>query len=164
MNGERQAEGGVRALAMAAQGGNICTRINKKGIIAKKPIVDWTDEICDLFIAEYNVPLSRAYTEYGLKRTGCFCCPYALDVEKNLENLHTYEPNRYKAALFYLKDVYIAQGVKLDFDDAYMQEYAEKWKEYETMRYEMLKKYRPDCTLVKQYEQEQAAGVQLCFL
>lgn len=164
MNGERQAEGGVRALNMARLGKNICTQINKKGLIIKKPIVDWTDEICDLFIAEYNVPLSRAYTEYGLKRTGCFCCPFALDIQDNLKNLYKNEPNRYKAALFYLKDVYIAQGVKLDFDDAYMQEYAEKWKSYEVMRYEMLKKYRPDCKLVKQYEQEQEQGVQLSFL
>lgn len=162
LNGEREAEGGVRALAMAKQKGNICTKINKKGFIAKKPIVDWSDKICAAFIKAYNIPLSIAYTEYGLTRTGCFCCPFALDIENNLENLHKNEPNRYKAALFYLKDIYIAQGVKLLFDSEYMKEYVEKWKEYEPMRYETLKKYRPDCKIVTEYEESKSNG-QLSF-
>lgn len=75
-----------------------------------------------------------------------------MDVDKRLEVLHTYEPNHYKAALYFLKDVYIAQGVELQFDEDYMREYKEQWIEYEPMRYEMLKKYRPDCMICKKYE------------
>lgn len=124
------------------------------GITSVSPIFDWTDDICEEFIQKYNVPLSRAYTEYGETRTGCFLCPYGLNVDKRLESLHTYEPNHYKAALYFLKDVYIAQGVELPFDADYMKEYKEQWIEYEQMRYEMLKKYCPDCIICKRYEKE----------
>lgn len=65
-----------------------------------------------------------------------------------------HEPNRYKASLFYMKDVYIAQGVQLPFDPEYMQEYEAAWQNYEVMRYEMLKKYRPCCKLVKQHKKK----------
>ena len=64
-----------------------------------------------------------------------------------------YEPQKYKASMFWLKDVYIAQNVILPFDEEYEKERVEKWeKEYEPMRYEMLKKYRPDCKICKDYE------------
>lgn len=158
--GMRMDEGGVRAIAYekkAKYEKAPCTTI-KDGLTLKNPIIDWSDNICEMFIKEYNVPLSKAYTVYGLRRTGCFCCPYAKDLYNNLENLHKNEPNRYKAALFYLKDVYIAQGVQLKFDSAYMKEYTEKWKCYEIMRYEMLKKYRSNCRLVKKYEKENENG------
>lgn len=155
MSGLRISEGGVRAINIVQRGSNICTKIKDDGYIEKSPIIDWTDEACDEFIKAYNVPLSKAYTEYGMKRTGCFCCPFALNIAYNLESLHRNEPNRYKASLFYLKDVYIAQGVKLPFDAEYMKEYNEKWKQYEPMRYEMLKKYRPDCQLVRRYESKE---------
>lgn len=130
-----------------------CTHVSG-GVTSVSPIFDWADDICEEFIQKYNVPLSRAYTEYGENRTGCFLCPYGLDVDKRLESLHTYEPNKYKAALYFLKDVYIAQGVELPFDLDYMKKYKEKWVEYEKMRYEMLKKYRPDCMICKKYEKE----------
>lgn len=161
MTGEREAEGGLRSMhvAISESKGNACTSIVDRGIIKKKPIVDWSDDVCNAFISLYSVPLSKAYTEYGATRTGCFCCPFALDIADNLEMLHEYEPNRYKAALFYLKDVYIAQGVILLFDSDYMHDFEEKWKKYEVMRYEMLKKFRPDCRIVKNFEH----GTQLSF-
>lgn len=130
-----------------------CTNVSG-GVTSVSPIFDWSDDICEEFIQKYNVSLSRAYTEYGEDRTGCFLCPYGLNVDKRLELLHTYEPNKYKAALYFLKDVYIAQGVELPFDVDYMEKYKEQWVEYEKMRYEMLKKYRPDCMICKKYERK----------
>ena len=41
-------------------------------LINKLPIIDWTDKDIEDFINEYNVPLSKAYTEQGYERTGCF--------------------------------------------------------------------------------------------
>lgn len=68
-----------------------------------------------------------------------------MHLANNLEKLYQYEPNRYKAAMFWLKDVYIAQNVILPFDAEYEKERKEKWhKDYERMRYEMLEKYRPE--------------------
>ena len=158
MTGIRNAEGGARELnyAVRANKGNIkiCTAVDKKGFIKKSPIIDWTDEDLDEFIQKYNVPLSRAYTEYGFRRTGCMACPFARNVAFDLKYLHDHEPNRYKAAMHWLKDVYIAQNVILPFDEAYERERERMWwNVYEPMRQEMLRKYRPNSRLIKEYDQ-----------
>lgn len=158
LTGMRAAEGGQRQFNFDKAikiGKAPCTTIKKNGFIQKSPIVDWTDDICEQFIKKYNVPLSAAYTEYGMTRTGCFLCPYDQDITERMRILKEYEPNRYKASLFYMKDIYIAQGAQLPFDPEYMQEYETAWKNYEVMRYEMLKKYRPCCRMVKQREKKE---------
>ena len=155
--GVRTAEGGARTLNAAAlaekKGNRICTAISG-GIIKKAVIIDWPDEALEEFIQKYNVPLSDAYTKYGFHRTGCMACPFAQDVDNDLHYLHDYEPNRYKAAMHWLKDVYIAQNVILPFDKAYEAEREKTWREvYEPMRQEMLRKYRPNSRLIKDGEQ-----------
>lgn len=150
--GIRMTEGGAREqnyLMRVKNGGKPCTWL-KHGVIQKAPIIDWADEDIEEFIEKYKVPLSKAYTEFNFKRTGCCACPFALDVDHNLEYLFNHEPNRYKAMMFWLKDVYIAQNVKLPFDPIYEREREEKWAtEYEPMRQEMLRKYRPNSRLIK---------------
>lgn len=154
--GIRSAEGGIRKIETSRRthfGGKICTVETDHGI-RKYPIIDWTDEDVDEFIKQYNVPLSDAYTKYGFKRTGCMACPYAREVDKDLEYLYYHEPNRYKASMFWLKDVYIAQNVELPFDEAYEKEREKEWRlRYEPMRQEMLRKYRPNSRLIKEGEQ-----------
>ena len=127
MVGIREGEGGARS--MNAKSRSMKTDDNKTpctvitgGVIKKMPLIDWTNEIVDEFIKEHSVPLSTAYTEYGFDRTGCMGCPFAKNVAFNLKYLYDYEPNRYKAAMHWLKDVYIAQGVRLPFDEAYERE------------------------------------------
>lgn len=149
LTGVRSGEGGVRELATLkrlANGGKLCTYV-KDGCTVKMPIIDWTDEDVEMFVEKYNVPLSKAYTEYGMTRTGCMGCSFSRDLKDNLEILYKYEPNRYKASMFYLEDVYIAQNIKLPFDEEYEKKRKEKWLEdggYFDMRLEMLKKYRPE--------------------
>lgn len=145
--GMRMAEGGAREFLYnrKKESGNICTSI-KNGLIEKSPIIDWSDEMCDWFINEFDVPLSKAYTDYGFSRTGCFLCPYNRQLKEDLETLKAFEPSAYKVSIYWLKDVYIAQGIQLDAPE-YMAEYNEQWAMYDAMRYEMLKKYRPDCKL-----------------
>ena len=124
MLGVRMGEGGVRenaALKRLSTGGKLCTWV-KHGVIQKAPIIDWAEDEIDEFIETYHVPLSKAYTEFNFKRTGCCACPFALDVDRNLEYLFNHEPNRYKAMMFWLNDVYIAQNVKLPFDPNYERE------------------------------------------
>lgn len=124
MQGIRVSEGGAREAASVrrlANGGKLCTWV-KKGIVQKAPIIDWSDEDIETFIKEYDVPLSEAYTKYYFHRTGCMACPYALDVSNNLKYLFDHEPNRYKASMYWLKDVYIAQDVRLPFDPEYERE------------------------------------------
>ena len=122
--GLRQDEGGVRSInaqVRLKQNGKLCT-YTRNGKVFKAPIIDWRDKDIDEFIRRYDVPLSDAYKKYGLKRTGCMACPFSLRNRENLEYLFNHEPNRYKAAMHWLKDVYIAQNVILPFDEAYERE------------------------------------------
>lgn len=155
-SGIRINEGGVRELdakRRVINGGKLCT-YSKHGVIYKLPIIDWSDEDVEEFVEKYNVPLSDAYTKYGFDRTGCMACPFAKRIEYNLKYLYEHEPNRYKAAMHWLQDVYIAQNVVLPFDEAYERERVRMWRTtYEPMRQEMLRKYRPNSRLIKQAEQ-----------
>ena len=165
--GLRMDEGGARLLntqrrILESGKQKICTAIDKKGHIKKTPIIDWTDKDVEEFIKEYNVPLSRAYTEYGLDRTGCMGCPFSEKIATNLWILHEFEPNRYKASMHWLKDVYIAQNVKLPFDEAYEREREREWEtKYEPMRQEMLRKYRPNSKLIKDHIQLSIFGEEI---
>ena len=156
IQGVREAEGGARASATNTRvrtGGKLCTWL-KDGIIQKAPIIDWKDSDVEEFIEKYNIPLSKAYTEFGFDRTGCMACPYARHVDEDLKYLYFNEPNRYKASMFWLKDVYIVQNVILPFDEAYEREREREWHElYEPMRQEMLRKYRPESRLLREGEQ-----------
>ena len=156
MQGVRISEGGARDSAATKRvnsGGKLCTWV-KNGIIQKAPIIDWNDEEIEEFIASYDVPLSEAYTKYGFDRTGCMACPFSKYIAHDLEYLHEHEPNRYKAAMHWLKDVYIAQGVRLPFDTCYERDRETAWKEkYEPMRQEMLRKYRPHSRIIKDGDQ-----------
>lgn len=156
ITGVRVSEGGARAVSYktkAKKTGKLCT-FTKNNIIYKMPIIDWTDEDIDNFIEKYNVPLSDAYTKFKMQRTGCMACPYSRRISEDLRYLYEYEPNKYKASMHWLKDVYIAQNVMLPFDEKYEKERIAKWhNDYEPMRQEMLRKYRPKSKLIKEYEQ-----------
>lgn len=152
MLGLRASEGGARESAMATRvrfGGKPCTWMKGK-IIQKAPIIDWTDEDVEKFITEYHVPLSDAYTVHHFDRTGCMACPYSKNIDHDLEYLFYHEPSRYKAAMHWMKDVYIAKNVCLPFDEEYEREREQTWQElYRPMRIEMLEKYRPNSRLLK---------------
>ena len=151
--GTRNAEGGARnyiAQLRATRKKGICTTIQPNGLIQKMPIIEWSEEEAEQFISRYNVPISRAYSEFGFDRTGCMACPFSKKLPHDLSYLFHHEPNRYKAIMHWLKDVYIAQNVILPFDEAYERERVKKWnEEYEPMRQEMLRKYRPESSLIK---------------
>lgn len=156
ITGIRMGEGGARELATKERvslGGKLCTYY-RGNIEYKYPIVDWSDKDVDAFIEKYKIPLSDAYTKFGFTRTGCMACPYARDVDNDLKYLFENEPNKYKASMFWLKDVYIAQNVILPFDTEYEADRRKQWGEtYEPMRQEMLRKYRPNSRLIKKYQQ-----------
>lgn len=162
--GIRSAEGGAReinTMRNISKKDHICTSVSG-GVIKKAVIIDWSDDDIETFIKEYNVPLSDAYTKYGFHRTGCMACPYAKDIDKKLKYLYFHEPNRYKAAMHWLKDVYIAQNVILSFDEAYEREREMTWQNvYEPMRQEMLRKYRPNSKLIKEDEQLSLFGMEI---
>ena len=140
-NGMRVAEGGARSLSLTS-----CVRIERKRgeeFYFSSPIFDWSNEIVELFIKKYKIKLSDAYEKYGMDRTGCMGCPYGKYVKQELKILHDYEPNKYKAIMFWLKDVYMNQLVECEWDEAYMKEYREFEPIREQRRQEMMEKFRP---------------------
>ena len=62
-----------------------------------------------------NIAHSDCYKVYGLQRTGCVGCPFARDLEGELEVIEKYEPKLYRA-------------VTNVFSDSY--EYRKKYKEF----------------------------------
>lgn len=154
--GIREIEGGARQIAIMKRlknGGKLCTSYIGDDM-QKYPLIDWSNEEVDQFVKRYGIPLSRAYTEYGLNRTGCSACPFALSIDRALTTLYEHEPIMYKASMKLLKDVYIAQNVILPFDESYERERERIWREvYEPMRQEMLRKYRPHSRLIRDYSQ-----------
>ena len=140
-SGIRMAEGGIRSMRYKS-----CVEVKKlkgKEIINSMPIIDWTDDIMEMFIQKYNVKLSDAYTVYGLKRTGCVGCPYSQNLKDELAVCQQYEPNRYKASLYWFKDIYVDMGVELPFDEDYMKYFHERSKLNEQRRIEMLEHFKP---------------------
>lgn len=140
-SGVRIAEGGVRSIAYKS-----CVQVKHKNgheFISSMPIIDWTDEIVDRFINKSLIVLSDAYTLYGCKRTGCCACPYSKNIKHDLKILWDYEPNKYKAMMCWLKDVYMYQMVECEWDEDYMKEYRERLPVIEQRRQEMMDKFRP---------------------
>ena len=141
ITGMRKEEGGVRAEMYKK-----CTSVKKikgRNITNLMPIFFWKEEDVDNFIEIYNIKISKAYTKYGLARTGCIGCPFARDITSNLKALYDYEPNKYKAVQKWLGDVYRDLLVELPFDEEYTKKLNDRIPIVKKRRWEMLKKYRP---------------------
>lgn len=139
ITGMRVAEGGARKNTLKNY--YMVTKKNGKEEIKVSPIYDWSDELQQQFLDYYNVKISRAYTEYGLTRTGCVGCPFAKNCGKELETAYLFEPEKYKEILSRFKLVYIDQGILLEFDKEYMEEFNERNEINKIRRQEMLDKY-----------------------
>ena len=142
--GMRIAEGGVRAemYKTCTAHKTIGSGKNRVTLTHKMPLFDWSDKDVDDFIGEYNVKISKAYTEYGLERTGCIGCPFAEDIHQNLKVLWEHEPNKYKAVQHWLGDMYRDLEIDLPFDETYTQLLEKRKPTIQERRYEMIKMYR----------------------
>ena len=88
--GVRQAEGGIRAVTKTcfSEGEHSDTF---------RPIFWFSDEDKRYYDETFGIVHSDCYTKYGLTRTGCVGCPYALNFENNIEATRQNEPRLYKA-------------------------------------------------------------------
>lgn len=91
--GVRRAEGGIRSTTYKT-----CFS-EAPGTDQFRPVWWLRDGDKVEYCKHYGVVHSRCYTEYGMRRTGCCGCPYAIDFEENLERMRKYEPNLYNAAI-----------------------------------------------------------------
>lgn len=100
--GIRSAEGGQRK---AHKG---CVVFDKENKLKKfKPINPCTDEWCDWYIQARNIKLCRLYyPPFSFKRTGCKGCPFALDLQEQLETMQRLLPAERKQCELLWKPVY----------------------------------------------------------
>lgn len=94
VTGVRRAEGGQRAKMYTS-----CYSPATDSRIAQfRPVFFWADADKREYEEHCGVVHSDCYTVYGLKRTGCACCPFGSGFEEELEIIKQYEPKLYKAA------------------------------------------------------------------
>lgn len=102
ITGMRNEEGGQRANIKG------CILTDNKGKLKRfHPLMvigeDWEEE----FVERNSIPLCALYKEpYNFKRTGCKGCPFALNLEEQLEIMEIYMPNERKQCELIWKPVY----------------------------------------------------------
>lgn len=71
------------------------------------PLVKITKEFEDWFIEKYNIEISPIYKPpYNFKRTGCKGCPFAIEIQHELDVLKEKLPNEYNQCEIIWKPVY----------------------------------------------------------
>ena len=100
--GLRSAEGGTRRRHKG------CVIFDKDNNLKKfKPINPCTGEWCDWFIEKYNIKLCKLYyPPFNFKRTGCSGCPFALELQDQLEIMKELLPIDYARCERIWKPVY----------------------------------------------------------
>lgn len=102
MVGVRKAEGGARATAYSG-----CFTPAKDTKVAQfRPLYYWKNGDKTEYEARCGVRHSCCYTKYGLKRTGCACCPFGREFETELLAARLYEPLLFQAANHIFGDSY----------------------------------------------------------
>lgn len=97
ITGMRQEEGGNRARLGCLTDNN--TKFH--------PLIKVNDEWEQWFIDEYNIKLAELYyPPFSFKRTGCKGCPYALDLQEQLEIMELYLPSERRQCEIIWKPVY----------------------------------------------------------
>lgn len=99
--GIRRAEGGLRSIKYKN-----CYSIKENQVDDYRPLFWYKDDTKERYEKKFDIKHSECYTKYGFKRTGCSCCPYARDLEDELEVTRIYEPNLYKAVNKVFKESY----------------------------------------------------------
>lgn len=111
--GVRKSEGGIRSTAYKT-----CYEPHDNKHDEFRPILWFKDEDKRYYERHFSVSHSDCYSKYGLKRTGCSCCPYSRDFEYELGIIKQYEPKLYKACLNIFGESY---------------EYTRKYREFQKM-------------------------------
>lgn len=102
MTGMRRDEGGQRENIKG------CVLTDSKGNVIKfHPLLVVDEEWENQFVKEEKVQLCELYyPPYNFKRTGCKGCPYALDIQEQLDIMEHYLPNERKQCEMIWKNVY----------------------------------------------------------
>lgn len=78
-----------------------------KGKLTFNPLFVVTKDWENWFISKYNVKLAKLYYEpYNFERTGCKGCPFAINLQKQLETMELYLPAERKQCEIIWKPIY----------------------------------------------------------
>lgn len=101
ITGMQKAEGGQRTSLH-------CIITDKAGKVVKfHPLAVVSNEWEEWFIQKCNIQLCKLYyPPYNFKRTGCKGCPFAIELQENLETMEKYMPAERKQCEFIWKPVY----------------------------------------------------------
>ncbi len=84
-----------------------CLTFSGKKLRTFQPLVPITKEWEEWFIRKYSIKLCKLYyPPYNFERTGCKGCPFALNLQKELETLRKFFPNEAKQCEIIWKPVY----------------------------------------------------------
>lgn len=84
-----------------------CIVMNGKKITRFQPLAPLTKNWENWFIEKYNISISDIYKPpYNFNRTGCKGCPFALNIQNELDTLEKYFPNERKQCEVIWKPVY----------------------------------------------------------
>lgn len=92
--GVRKAEGGARSTAYTS-----CFDDVFGGCDRFRPIFWFKKQDKEAYEQCFDIIHSDCYLKYGLSRTGCACCPFGKDFEKELNAAEQFEPKLYNAAI-----------------------------------------------------------------
>lgn len=93
-------EGGRRRTAK-------CLAFRNKKFVAFQPLVPITKEWEKWLIEKYDIKICDIYkSPYNFKRTGCKGCPFAINLQQELDVLEQYFPNERKQCEYIWKPVY----------------------------------------------------------
>lgn len=84
-----------------------CTVFREGKMVKFHPLAKVDDDWEQWFIDKYNIQLCKLYYEpYNFERTGCKGCPFALNLQDQLETMEKYLPNERKQCEIIWKPVY----------------------------------------------------------
>ena len=84
-----------------------CLAFENNKLKAFQPLVPLTKEWENWFIDEYNIDISDIYKPpYNMRRTGCKGCPFALELQAELDMLEEFFPAERKQCEYIWAPVY----------------------------------------------------------
>lgn len=93
-------EGGARETAK-------CLAFSGNRLKSFQPLVPLTKDWENWFVGKYNIDICDIYKPpYNFVRTGCKGCPFALELQKELDTLQKFFPNERKQCEYIWKPVY----------------------------------------------------------
>jgi 3'-phosphoadenosine 5'-phosphosulfate sulfotransferase (PAPS reductase)/FAD synthetase len=101
ITGMRKAEGGLRTSH------NSCTIFNEGKLLKFHPLQPLEESFIDWFVAERKIELCELYyPPFNFKRTGCKGCPFAVDLQSQLDIMAMLLPAERKQCEMIWKPVY----------------------------------------------------------